>query len=360
MTKLAVSTSIPNLSSPSKRNRSKYVHTGEVLLSDVSDRDRPWDIHKDAADIVGRLYRLPQGERFKRLAERIFECSQELEYALDPNRDTGEVRFRLKRARFCRVRFCPICQWRRSLMWKARFMKYVMVPEFPKGRWLHLTLTVENMPLNGLRAALQEMNRAWERMIQRKNWPGLGFIRSTEITRAKNDFAHPHFHVLLYVSSSYFGRGYITHAKWVDMWREALRVDYDPSVKIQAFKLERKVDENTGEERVLPPAEILKYAVKPCDLIGDAEKPGITRSGKRRDAEWLALLTIQTQNLRFISTGGVLKNALQEEVRNDELLCLNENPNDEVEELERCFFYWLAPYYRLHNRNGSRFRYSRI
>jgi hypothetical protein len=26
----------------------------------------------------------------------------------------------LSASRFCRVRTCPVCQWRRSLMWKAK------------------------------------------------------------------------------------------------------------------------------------------------------------------------------------------------------------------------------------------------
>ncbi|WP_170869787.1 protein rep, partial [Shigella sonnei] len=28
------------------------------------------------------------------------------------------TRLRLREAHFCRVRHCPVCQWRRSLMWQ--------------------------------------------------------------------------------------------------------------------------------------------------------------------------------------------------------------------------------------------------
>jgi plasmid rolling circle replication initiator protein Rep len=196
-----------------------------VCLSEASPRDRPWDVHRAQADEVVRLYAMVGGQVESRFSERMLECSRWLEFALNPDLDTGEVRLRLQTARFCRVRYCPVCQWRRSLMWAARFMKRVAVPEFPKGRWLHLTLTVENVPVERLRATLGEMNEAWHRMIKRSAWPALGFIRSTELTRAKNNYAHPHFHALLYVSPSYFVRQYVSQKRWVALWREAFRAD---------------------------------------------------------------------------------------------------------------------------------------
>jgi plasmid rolling circle replication initiator protein Rep len=316
-----------------------------ALLSEVSERDRLWDQHKALADKVARLYGLAQGREFERLSERVLECSRWLEYGLEPDRSTGEIRFRLKSARFCRVRYCPICQWRRCLCWLARFLKRIMVPDFPKGRWLHLTLTVENVPLHKLRSTIDEMNRAWQRMIQRKGWPALGFIRSTELTRAENGFAHPHFHALLYVSPSYFVRQYISHEGWVSTWRDVLRADYDPTVYIQAFKLKTVIDPETKEERSLAPVEGLKYAVKPSDLIGD---------GTRHDAEWLALLTKQTHKLRFIATGGILKDALSErDETNDDLLHPGETSSEELEELEELERWWFLWFHQRYRRRSS-------
>jgi plasmid rolling circle replication initiator protein Rep len=310
-----------------------------LCLSDASPRDRPWDVHKAQADAVERLYAMAKGQEFARLSVRMVECGRWLEFALNPDLDTGEVRLRLQTARFCRVRYCPVCQWRRSLMWAARFMKRVAVPEFPKGRWLHLTLTVENVPVERLRATLGEMNEAWHRMIKRSVWPALGFIRSTELTRAKNDFAHPHFHVLLYVKPSYFtSRDYISHERWASMWREALRADYDPVVYVKAWKLSTITDEQTGETRELAPVEGLKYAVKPSDLIGER---------KPEDAEWLALLTEQTHKLRFLATGGILKDALSEEKEtNDDLIRPGGELSEDAEEFARWWFLWFDRKYR--------------
>jgi len=315
-----------------------------ALLSEVSHRDRFWDTNKKAADLVAGLYALiPE---FKKRSQRMFDCSMLLEFVPTPDKSTGEFRLWLKSARFCRVRNCPNCSWRRSLMWRARFMKRVAVPSFPKVRWLHLTLTVENVPLNQLGVTLDKMNRAFQRMIQRKGWPALGFIKSTEVTRAKNDYAHPHFHVLICVLPSYFWEEYITKSQWISMWRVALRADYDPSIKIQAYEM--KTIEENGEVRILAPAEILKYAVKSCDLIGNGKKPGLIRKGKKMDIEWLAEFTRQTDNRHFISTGGVLKDVFREETKNDDLLHPGETSSEELEELTRLWFLWREQRYRRH------------
>lgn len=307
-------------------------------LSDVSPRDKPWDVHKAQADAVARLYELPRELLGLRYAERMRECARCLEFALSPNLTTGEVTHRLQTARFCRVRYCPICQWRRSLMWRARFMMRVATMDFGTMRWLHLTLTVQNVPVEQFRPTLVAMNAAWQRLIQRKAWPAAGFIRTTEITKAKDWRAHPHFHALLLVPSSYFGRKYIRQDEWVRLWREALRVDYDPSVCIQAFEPKTVTDPETGDTRKLAPVEGLKYAVKPADLVGD---------GSLRHAEWLAELTRQTHKLRFMATGGVLKDVLREEAENDELIHADgESDKAEVEEIRRIWYAWDSRRYR--------------
>ena len=88
-------------------------------LSDISPADKPWDIHRAQSDELAKIY---DSIGYDRYAERIGECSQLLTYALKAT-DDGEVKLKLREARFCRVRHCMVCQWRRSLMWRARFFK---------------------------------------------------------------------------------------------------------------------------------------------------------------------------------------------------------------------------------------------
>jgi plasmid rolling circle replication initiator protein Rep len=303
-----------------------------ILLSKASKKDKPWDIHRAEADKIAQLYKMLA--RNNSLYERMNLCSFWLGFGLKPNLDTGEVLLHLRKANFCRLKFCTICQWRKCLRWIARFIQRVNSLDLGNIRWLHLTLTVRNVPIDDLRETIDEMNKAWQRLIQRKGWPAMGFIRSTEVTREDgNGYAHPHFHCLLLVPSSYFGRNYIPKKDWIDLWTEALRADYSPSVWIQAVK--KKMGENLRFLAV----EVLKYAVKPSDLVG---------AGTMEDAIWLDKLTEQTRNLRFVSTGGILKNLLKEDrEKNDDLIHISgENDDKEKKDLVDWWFKWIKKHYR--------------
>jgi plasmid rolling circle replication initiator protein Rep len=301
-----------------------------ILLSKASKKDKPWDKHREKADKIAKLYRML--EKNHSLYERMKLCSFWLGFVLNPNLETGEILLRLRKANFCRLKFCPICQWRRCLRWIARFMQRINSLNLGNVRWLHLTLTVRNVPIDDLRETLDEMNKAWKRLIERKGWPAMGFIRSTEITRAENGYAHPHFHCLLLVPASYFGRKYISQKGWIDLWTEALRVDYSPSIHIQAIK------QKMGENLRFLAVEVLKYAVKPSDLVG---------AGTLEDAVWLDKLTVQTRNLRFVSTGGILKNLLKEDREtNDDLIHVSEKKDDLDEKDVDWWFQWIKKHYR--------------
>ncbi len=297
-------------------------------LSDVSPVDKPWDVHRGNAAIVQTLYETVE---YNRYADRIKDCSQSLGFAFEAT-DEGELKLRLREARFCRVRFCPVCQWRRSLMWRARFLQAVpkVVTDHPTARWVFLTLTVKNCPIGELRSTIQTMNRAWNRMTVRKKFVALGFVRSTEVTRPyecydgshflgvhglkwvyaweeKNKrklrlvgtmLAHPHFHVLLMMPSSYFGKDYLSQSSWSQLWRDCLRVDYQPMVNVKAVK--PKSGDNGIQLAIL---ETLKYGVKEDDLMADPE--------------WLMQLTQQLYKTRAVSVGGLLKAYINDEEPDD-------------------------------------------
>jgi plasmid rolling circle replication initiator protein Rep len=287
-------------------------------LSDYSPQDKPWDKHRGQAQQVEGVY---LGTVFDRLAGRIRGCSGYLGFGWEDDPDTGESRLKLREAQFCRVRHCPVCQWRRSLMWQARFLKALPSIEqaYPTARWLFLTLTVRNMPVQELRTSLQEMNKAWQRLIKRQEFSAVqGWIRTTEVTRGQNDYAHPHFHVLLMVRPSYFTHNYVTHERWAELWQECARLDYRPSVYIRAVKPKAGISESPIRRAV---SETLKYAVKPEDMHG----------------EWLLELTKQVHRLRFIASGGVLKDILRETEESNEDLMLAEDGEGGEPEL---FFDW--------------------
>ena len=297
-------------------------------LTDYSASDKPWDQHRAQAQAVEGVY---LGTQFDGLAGRIRGCSGYLGFSWADDPDTGESRLKLRAARFCRVRHCPVCQWRRSMMWQARFLKALPSIEaaHPSARWLFLTLTVRNCAITDLRATIQEMNKAWHRLVKRQEFAGNveGWIRTTEVTRSKqNDYAHPHFHVLLMVRPSYFKKHYVKHERWADLWRECARLDYQPSVHITAVKDKTAVGGESQLRRAV--YETLKYSVTPEDMIG---------------GEWLIELTKQVHKLRFIASGGALKNVLREtEESEQDLLLADESDNDKDDEKPEpeLFFDW--------------------
>ena len=201
------------------------------FLSDIQPSEKSWDTHRAEAESVRLLYSL--STEFTKYASRIYDCSQILKFAPTPDKLV------LKHAFFCRVRYCPVCQWRRSLLWRAvMFQQLPAIKEkYPSYRWVFLTLTVKNPPVTELRDTLKAMNSAWQRLAQTKRFKGVvkGFIRTTEVTRGKDGdmMAHPHFHALLLVQSNYFTTNYIKQNDWVEMWQKALRVDYAPSVNVK-------------------------------------------------------------------------------------------------------------------------------
>ena len=296
-------------------------------LSDYSPRDRPWDVHRAQAQTVEGVY---QGTAFDALAGRIKGCTGQLGFVWSADPETGELHLKLRSAHFCRVRHCPVCQWRRSLMWQARLLKALPSIEqaHPTARWLFLTLTVRNCKITDLRRTIQSMNSAWHRLIKRQEFDSnvLCWIRTTEVTRGKDDSAHPHFHVLMMVRPSYFSSNYyVTQRRWTEIWQECARLGYTPIVNVKAVRPKSGVGsiDKTPLRRAI--SETLKYSVKPQDMSDD----------------WLIQLTRQVYHLRFIASGGVLKNVLREGEEKEEDLLLADDPDGSSDASEPdVYFRW--------------------
>lgn len=292
------------------------------FLSDTSPKDKPWDQHKTDTVMTSWVLKLPKAQGdFDRKAERMDKCAESLDFAFSPD-EHGEIKYKLENARFCRVRNCPTCQWRRSLLWKAKFYKALpgIVAAAPAGRWIFATFTIKNCPINSLGTTLKAMNDAWNRLRLRKEFENvIGWVRTTEVTRnAKTNEAHPHFHVLFLVKSTYFkGPNYISENKWEAAWSSALRVDYIAHVKVNAVKDKRTGDTvKTTDSAALAGAvaETLKYAVKPADMFSNHE--------------FFYELCRQINRKRFVAAGGVLKHLFKDEKKEDELLLKDEDDSE--------------------------------
>lgn len=326
-----VPTIAPAVNRASHNSKKKTPHQ---RLSELSPEDRPWDTHGQNSQQL--MIWFSEGDDWQqKKSERMEWCGRRLLFAV-----AREGRHKLKSAQFCRIRFCPRCVWRRSLAWKARW--YKAWPELqklaPKARYFHLVLTVPNVPVTELRETILKMSKAWDRMRARKTWPALGFVRATEVTIEKKraGYVHPHFHVLVMVSSSYFkGGNYMSAEDWRAYWAKGLGVEPETLTKPYI----RAVDPKGGVDAVAAAVkEVFKYAVKGIEM-------------KKNDrGDWVPTLLEMDRQLKgtqATSLGGLIRDVFrgEEEISEEEMLAHTDEPDFEVEQYWEYVWSFFERYY---------------
>jgi len=329
--------------------------SNEVYLTKISPKDKKFDDHKAASTHLAKLYGLDgnkglkgfiSGSRvieFVRYESRISGCGTWLKFWQTPDE------LKLTDARFCKVPYCPMCQFRRSLKWRAKFLAALpqIQAEYPTHKWIFLTLTVKNCHISELRSTIQNMGKAFGRLAKLAAYPLIGCIKSLEVTRVwdwydesgnylgrhgvtwwyrskdadkqlwtakPTDEVHPHYHILGMVPASYFSTGYIKQEQWSEMWKQSLRIDYTPVVHIERVKSKKGKNiiptmEEIGEKElkefddgmIKGLCETLKYTVKEQDLLG------AFCNDEEINSDWLKELTEQLYLLRRVEYRGALK-----------------------------------------------------
>ena len=298
----------------------------DVPLASYSPKDAKWDTQRGMVQQMSDF--LYEVQRFERWAERMDGCTRTLAFGEVIDMDTGEVNPKLVNTFFCHCRHCQLCDGRKALVRMGRFKDELpkIEAEHPKARWILLTLTVPNPPVNELRATLGRMNKAWQRLSQRKAFkPVLGWIRATEVTqedekRGRPDYAHPHFHCLLLVPQSMFGKDYIKHAEWLQLWRDCYRDQSITQVDVRAIK-------GGTMKGAVETLKAFNYSMKVDELIS-------------RSPDWILEYMEQVHKLRFLATGGVLKDVLkriEDEPTTEEMLHVDEDKPGEVSEVKKTF-----------------------
>lgn len=331
-----------------------------TYLTDVSAKDKPWDVYGVIASRVINLYgdfRLVKrdGTPCKPFADRIASCSQLLGFRRDILPETGEAILKLKTAQFCRCRHCPKCQWRRVLKFWAKLFTTIpsLQQDHPMARYIFLTLTMKNPSIGELRATICYMNKAWNKLNQRKEWPAIGWIKCLEVTRGKDGNPHPHFHCLLMVKPSYFSHGYLSQSRWAELWQSCLKTDYTPNLDVRVVRPKKRPLSKKSElgsddglrEAILESLKVVfTYSIKPGKhssehgaeyqaqwMVGDFEA----------DFKWLLAVTKELDKVRAISTGGLMKNYLAAWGQDEEnLININGDPiSNQIEDLD-LFFAW--------------------
>lgn len=258
-------------------------------------------------------------------SERTRACGTDLEFKLTPNE------MKLHRANFCKIRLCPMCTWRRSLKIFGQVSKIMDVLEEDDHDFIFLTLTIKNVSADDLNNALDRLSYAFKKLTLQKKFKKniLGFFRATEVTyNAEADTFHPHLHCILVVSKTYFHGGYyIPQYKWVNMWHNALAVDYMPSVDV------RKINKGKNTKKAV--AEVSKYTVKMTEYITDNN----SKTDYLVDTYDTALA-----RRRLVAFGGLMKD-IHKKLKLDDIedgdLTMTDNTEDEMrQDVQQCILHY--------------------
>lgn len=328
-------------------------------LSDktAKGKERPWEVHKMANELLAQAY-----ERID-LAKsvRLRQCAPWIKFKVQ-----ADGAKKLKDARFCRVRLCPMCSWRRSLKAKAQMLKmidYIAASDKP-CMYIMLNLTVRNCDGDELSRTLDGMFKAFKRLTElgayRKAFKG--YYRALEVTHNANEFVtkemfedkerhkyfvdhglkvgdfnpnyntyHPHFHCILAVNPSYFtGRDYLSQAKLTKMWKQSLRVKYDPMVDVRLVK---------GSTSAAV-AEVTKYTTKSDDYIVPDDWD--------LTVETVRILDAALHKRKLIGFGGIFRDVRRllklDDVEDGDLIHVDGDEDAEVEGERIVTYIWWSGY----------------
>lgn len=169
---------------------------------------------------------------------------------------------------FCKDRFCPLCQARRSA---RRAMELLHVIERLDGEFVFLTLTVPNVDASHLRSQIEFMQDQFHYFMKdpRIKKGVVGYIRNLEVTYNKDSHTyHPHYHVLINVSSRYFvdHSQYLSRSEVLSVWQAYMHDETITQVdirKVRGKQLDRAVVETT------------KYFTKFGDWFNEADASSV-------------------------------------------------------------------------------------
>ena len=308
------------------------VNLGQPLKdTNRNGKPQPWAAHKDQTHLLSYAYEQLGNDK---KAGRVQCCAPRLVFA----RSDAE-RLKLESANFCRVRLCPVCQWRRSLKLFGQTTEVVKaVQANNKVAWLMLTLTVRNVDGIDLANEITIIHKAWDRLCKTQAFGKavLGWQRCLEVTHnvdiesSSYNTYHPHIHALLCVKPSYFTHGYIKRDQWAAMWAKAARLDYTPQVWVSRVK-----DGSAGAV-----AEVTKYAAKPADYLTPWDIDLMMES--------VQVMDVALHRRRLVAFGGLLKDTHKalglDDIEDGDLIHTNNDPEPTTAATELMSFAWVPGY----------------
>lgn len=303
--------------------------TGEILQDFSSTgKERPWKLHKQENLQLVKIYKTAREKNINLITDsRLFDlehCADTLLFA-----ENVEGKKKLKSANFCRLRLCPMCQWRRSLKMfgQVQMITDKILERDKSTRFLFATFTVKNVDAENLETCINILNNKFLYLVSKNKTfaPAkklkqnlLGYLKAVEVTyNTKDKTYHPHLHVIFAVKSTFFKnkQNYMTKKEWIELWQKALNVDYKPQTDIRAIKT------NTGKAV----AEVAKYPVKTAPILSLNDDEAV---------EVLKTLTLSLNKKRFVSYGGIFK-TIKQELKLQDVETDKDLINTDIEQQER-------------------------
>ncbi|MGU3443661.1 protein rep [Bacillus cereus] len=325
--------------------KNDIINTGGTQVQILKDKTksgkiRPWKEKKTNNLRVASSY---LDASLKNKAVRVSQCANILQFQVTQQ---GQ---KLAHTWFCKVRLCPMCNWRRSIKLASQNREIVLTAnKEEKLKWIFLTLTTgETIEGKHLKERIEHSMMAFNRFMKYKRIQKVtrGYFRGLEVTKNHNKY-HPHFHVLLAVRPSYFNHLYIKQKDWANLWKKAMRSSSDIIVDVRTVKPNKKYESLTEDkiqafEGALQ--EVSKYPVKDIELL---------KGNRQQNAMTIYTLDNALSNKRLIGYGGLLKDIRKklqlQDIEEDtvNLIHIDENCNDVIaSEVEVVTAYW---HYGLH------------
>lgn len=285
----------------------EIITTGEILQDFSSTgKKRDWQNYKVDNLKLTELYKEARKKDINLITDaRLFDlehCADTLIFGVDADGNK-----KLKQANFCRIRLCPMCQWRRSLKLFGQVKQITdkILLDNPNTRFIFGTFTVKNCAAENLETCINNLNKKFRYLVAKSltfapakklKQNLLGYMKAIEITyNSQEKTYHPHIHAIFAVKDTFFNSSkyYMSKKEWIELWQKALDVDYKPQIDIRAIK-------NNTAKAV---AEVAKYPAKVSPILNLATDEAI---------EVLRTLINSLNKKRFVAFGGIFKTIKQE------------------------------------------------
>ena len=312
------------------------IGTGEILSDKKPNgEEKPWKKHKINSLKLHELYKkalvLDNDLITENRMQSLEHCGNNLLFSVN---DKNEKR--LKGANFCRLRTCPMCNWRKSLKMFSQANKIAnkIIEQNSSTRFLFVTFTVKNCSAEKLEETISLMNKGFKDLTNKNRKLAitnkfknnmLGYIRAMEVTynQEKNTY-HPHIHCIFAVKAQYFTKGYIKKSDWQYIWGECCNTEYEPIVKVQSIK-------NSTSKAV---AEVAKYPVKIDELANYQDE--------KKAIKALIVFTKILKGRRLITFGGVFAKARKllklDDIETGDLVNLDDDQKENFQEIKKVLF----------------------